>query len=70
MVGVAVGCTVVAVVAVMVTIVVVMMVIVVVVVVLATNGDSMFTLLFVGCLTSQQHANVSRGWIFSNNCTC
>ena len=26
--------------------------------------------LFVGCLTSQQHASVSQGWICSDNCTC
>ena len=26
--------------------------------------------LFVGCLTSQQHASVSRGRICSDNCTC
>ena len=24
----------------------------------------------VGCLTSQQHASVSQGWICSDNCTC
>ena len=27
------------------------------------------SLLFVDCLTSQQHASVSQGWIFSNSCT-
>ena len=26
--------------------------------------------LFVGCLTSQQHASVSQGWICSDNSTC
>ena len=26
--------------------------------------------LFVGCLTSQQHASVSQGWICSDNFTC
>ena len=26
--------------------------------------------MFVGCLTSQQHASVSQGWICSDNCTC
>ena len=26
--------------------------------------------LFVGCLTSQQHASVSQGWICSDNLTC
>ena len=25
---------------------------------------------FVGCLTSQQHASVSQGRIYSDNCTC
>ena len=25
---------------------------------------------FVGCLTSQQHASVSKGWICSDNCMC
>ena len=29
-----------------------------------------FTMLFVGCLTSQQHASVSQGRICSDNCTC
>ena len=27
-------------------------------------------LLLVGCITSQQHASVSQGRIFSDNCTC
>ena len=27
-------------------------------------------MLFVGCLTSQQHASVSQGWICSDNLTC
>ena len=26
--------------------------------------------LFVCCLSSQQHASVSQGWIYSDNCTC
>ena len=26
--------------------------------------------MFVGCLTSQQHASVSQGWIYSDNCMC
>ena len=26
--------------------------------------------LFVGCITSPQHANVSQGWTCSDNCTC
>ena len=26
--------------------------------------------LFVDCLTSQQHASVSQGWIGSDNCEC
>ena len=29
-----------------------------------------FVCLFVGCLTSQQHASVSQGRICSDNCTC
>ena len=32
--------------------------------------DQMDCLLFVGCLTSQQHASVSQGRICSDNCTC
>ena len=27
-------------------------------------------LLFVGCLTSQQHASVRQGRMYSDNCTC
>ena len=30
----------------------------------------LWMLLFVGCLTSQQHASVSQGWICSDNFTC
>ena len=33
-------------------------------------GRSMFVCLFVGCLTSQQHASVSQGRICSDNFTC
>ena len=32
--------------------------------------DAIVCCLFVGCLTSQQHARVSQGWICSHNFTC
>ena len=32
--------------------------------------DTEFVCLLVGCLTSQQQASVSQGWIYSDNCTC
>ena len=34
------------------------------------KNDSDEDCLLVGCLTSQQHASVSQGWICSDNCTC
>ena len=34
------------------------------------SGRQADGLLFVGCLTSQQHASVSQGRICSDNCTC
>ena len=33
-------------------------------------ASAVFVCLFVGCLTSQQHASVSQGRICSDNCTC
>ena len=36
----------------------------------AVTVNTMILLLFVGCLTSQQHASVSQGWICSDNFTC
>ena len=34
------------------------------------SGEDFCCLLFVGCLTYQQHANASQGRICSDNCTC
>ena len=37
---------------------------------ISTNSGPSWLLLFVGCLTSQQHASVSQGWICLDNFTC
>ena len=36
-----------------------------------TSGSTITSLFcFAGCLMSQQHASVSQGWIYSDNCMC
>ena len=34
------------------------------------GGSGVEVCLLVGCLTPQQHASVSQGWTYSDNCTC
>ena len=51
-------------------IIIIIVVVVVVVACLFVLRRERLFLLFVGCLTSQQHASVSQGRICSDNCTC